>query len=320
MRTRYLSLLLAAMVACSSAPGAGRSGAAGGRATHKEIAPIGRSRSLRFQQLQTFCMDPKGRLLVADSAARLIRVLDGEGKLLATWKPGITPQAVHVADDGKAYAGGNGTIARLDKDGRAAKTVGVGASMVYGRRPQVASICSTKKDVFVSIRGKTGYEVHRLTRDLSDARRIITGLRGCCGQMDIKATDGVLYVAENGRHRVSRYDRNGKMLSSWGRRDRKSLEGFGSCCNPMNIFFGADGMLYTSEASVCRVKRYTPEGRFLGLVGKTGASGGCVHMAVAASKDGSRVYVADTSAKIIRVLAGAPQVKLAKRVADRKPR
>ena len=114
-----------------------------------------------------------------------------------------------------------------------------------------------------------------------------------------------------GAHRVVRYDRDGAVLSKWGSRDRTGLEGFGSCCNPMNIIFGPEGALYTSEAGVGRLKRYTPDGKFLGLVGHIDAprfsrAGGlaisCSNIELAVTKDQARVYVMDLKKGIIRVL------------------
>ena len=63
-----------------------------------------------------------------------------------------------------------------------------------------------------------GYDVWRLSDTFEDANKIVTGLRGCCGQMDVQANENGLYVAENGRHRVTHYDREGERLGGWGRR------------------------------------------------------------------------------------------------------
>jgi sugar lactone lactonase YvrE len=129
--------------------------------------------------------------------------------------------------------------------------------------------------------------------------------------LDIVAKDDVLYVAENSRYRVLRCDRQGKILSKWGNRDRKNIEGFGSCCNPMNLCFGPEGELYTAESGLGRIKRYTPDGKFLGLVGYVGVerfnrrgrlAASCSNITIALSKDTSRIYILDFKKNIIRVL------------------
>jgi sugar lactone lactonase YvrE len=111
--------------------------------------------------------------------------------------------------------------------------------------------------------------------------------------MDIQARDGKIYAAENARKRVICYDRDGKQLASWGKNERGGPEGFGSCCNPMNLRIGSDGNVYTSESNVGRIKRFTPEGKFLGLIGAAEIVPGCKHVAIGVNADASRVYLLD---------------------------
>ncbi|MHC4716447.1 MAG: NHL repeat-containing protein [Planctomycetota bacterium] len=301
------------------------------KATHKEVRVIGRTDETRFGRLATICLAADGKLLAADSSRRQIKVFSAEGKLLKTWKPPLAPSALHAAADGTVYVGGTGKLAKLDAAGKVLKTV----SHEEGGFPRskVSGLTLAGKDLFASFgRGwslRSTAVIVRFDADLGAAKTIATGLRGCCQRLDLVSRDGVLYVAENTRHRVVRYDREGKVLSKWGRRDRKKVDGFGSCCNPMNLCFGPGGVLYTAESGLGRIKRYTADGKFLGLVGyvelprsqRAGRlAASCSNIAVAVSRDGSRVYVQDYKGNVIRVLAGAPQVKLAKSATDRKPR
>jgi sugar lactone lactonase YvrE len=173
------------------------------------------------------------------------------------------------------------------------------------RKRAVTGIGVTGSDVFVACPATKGYgyDVWRMTADLKDPKKIVTGLRGCCGQMDIQAAAGKLYVAENSRFRVVCYDRDGKQLASWGKGDRKSVEGFGSCCNPMNVRVGPDGNVYTSESNVGRIKRYSPDGKLLGVVGTSTIVPGCKHVAIGMNKDLSRVYMLDITRTNIIVMA-----------------
>jgi hypothetical protein len=137
------------------------------------------------------------------------------------------------------------------------------------------------------------------------------GLRGCCQRCDIVFRDDVLYLAENSAHRVVRYDRDGNVLSKWGERRRGDLEGFGACCNPMNLCFDTEGTLYTSESGLGRVKRYATDGEFQGLVGYVDTSrfihgsslaASCSNIAIAVTRDTGRVYVMDYQNSQIRIL------------------
>ena len=98
---------------------------------------------------------------------------------------------------------------------------------------------------------------------LENAEQIVTGLRGCCGQMDVQAGPNGVYVAENSRDRVCRYDREGEMLTHWGKSARKGLVGFGSCCNPMNVCFGPKGTVLTAESTTGHIKQFDAEARQL---------------------------------------------------------
>lgn len=173
------------------------------------------------------------------------------------------------------------------------------------RKRKVSAIAVTKTDLFVACPAAKGYgyDIWRLDLELASPRKIVTGLRGCCGQMDIQAAGGKVYAAENARKRVVAYDREGKQLAAWGNGDRKAADGFGSCCNPMNIRFGPGGEVYTAEASVGSIKRFSPDGKFLGIVGKTTIVPGCKHVAIGMSPDASRVYMLDITRRHIVVMA-----------------
>lgn len=313
MRDRFLKMVLGVFMALSAAGAAAEDVGASG-ATHKEIESIGLTDETRFDKLSTLCMNGDGNLLACDLGKRVVKVIRPEGTLVTEWPLPVAPHWIHSSADGTVYIGGNGRLAKLDATGKVLKTV----AAEEGNFPnaKVSGLATTEKDVFVSF--GSGWSLRaratlvRFDRDFGGATVIAKGLRGCCQRLDLITKGEVLYVAENTRHRVVMYDRTGKVLGTWGQRDRKGLEGFGSCCNPMNLCFGTDGSLYTSESGLGRIKRYTPEGKFLELVGYVGVArftraGGlaasCANMAFAVGRDASRVYVLDVKKGIIRVLA-----------------
>ncbi len=183
------------------------------------------------------------------------------------------------------------------------------------RKRAVTGMAATERDVFVACAATkgSGFDVWRTDHDFGNPEKIVTGLRGCCGQMDIQACNGELWVAENGRAQVVRYDRDGKQLAAWGKKDRKDVVGFGSCCNPMNIRLGPDGVVYTSESNLGRIKRFSPDGEFLGLVGTVKIVPGCKHVPIGINTDGSRIYMLDITRSPIVVMASkepAAEVKV----------
>ncbi|MHB8862597.1 MAG: hypothetical protein ACYC6N_09345 [Pirellulaceae bacterium] len=117
---------------------------------------------------------------------------------------------------------------------------------------QVHRVAATDQDLFIVTQqmGGYGYAIWRMTRDFTEAKQIVDGLAGCCGQMDIQVHHGLLFVAENAQHRVGQYDRDGNQVTTFGGASRADiLKGFGSCCNPMNTCFMPDGDLLTSESN-----------------------------------------------------------------------
>lgn len=301
-------------VALGLAVGTGASAQSADAPTHEEVDPIGLDDDEPFQNLVTFCMTEDEHLLACDTGARAVRKLAPEGGTLAQWKLDFAPHAVHACDDGTVYVAGQGLVAKLDRTGRVQARATAAELGFPAGKP--SGITATDEDVFLcvgfgwSLRSKSS--VVRLDRDLRTAKTILQDLRGCCQRLDIVAKDGALYIAENARYRVLKCDRDGTLLAKWGRQDRVNIEGFGSCCNPMNLCFGPKGELYTAESGLGRIKRYTPHGEFLGLVGHVGVdrfnragrlAASCSNISIAITKDGSRVYVLDFKDNLIRVLA-----------------
>ncbi len=122
----------------------------------------------------------------------------------------------------------------------------------------MSGIAVSDQDVFVAFGSgwSTGSKskLYRFDTQLQNPVLLAEGLRGCCQRCDIIARDGVLYLAENSAHRVVSYNRDGEVLDKWGERSRTDLEGFGACCNPMNVCFDAEGVLYTSGSGLGRIK------------------------------------------------------------------
>ncbi len=282
-------------------------------ATHQEKECIGTTKETQFGALSSFCLNSDGNLLCCDAKASQIKVITPVGKVLDTWKMPFAVWRIRRADDGSVYVGGTGVLARLDSKGKIIKKVASDGSNFP--KAKVSGIAVTNDYVFASLGSgwslRSKAVIVRFDRNLGKPKTIAQDLRGCCQRLDLAAKDDAVYVAENARFRVVRYDAEGKVLSSWGEKSRTSVEGFGACCNPMNIIFGPGGELYTAESGLGRVKRYSPDGKFLGLVGQIGVlrftragrtASSCSNITVAVTKDAKRVFVQDVSRNIIRVL------------------
>lgn len=172
----------------------------------------------------------------------------------------------------------------------------------------VNSVTATNEDVFLAcgVMNGYGYAVWRMTSNFDEPKQIVNGLSGCCGQMDIHCHGEELYVAENSRHRVVCYNREGKQVRTFGNRAGQSGGQFGGCCNPMNLCFDSDGSVLTAESEGI-VRKFTEKGDALGPVGGCKISGGCKNVAIGVSPDGEKVYFCDLPGSRIIVMARNPE-------------
>lgn len=245
-----------------------------------------------------------------------LKVVSPEGKVLATWPmpDGLMPKMIFGSPDGVVYVAGGGKLAQFTEDGKLVRMIDTDA--VCGQKATASGICADATHVYLALgmgnSTRATEDFYRFNRDLSAPKMIVERQYGCCSHIDLRVIGGELLIAENSRHRVNVFDLEGKPKSTWGQRDRTSLAGFTACCNPCNIDFGPGGVLYTAESGVGRVKKYSPDGKFLGLVGYVDttkfdngsqlAATSC-YIPMEVNADASRIYVMDVRAAIIRVLA-----------------
>jgi hypothetical protein len=167
-------------------------------------------------------------------------------------------------------------------------------------------IAAADQELFVICSGPGySYNAWRLTPNLEEESLVVKGLRGCCGQMDCQAQGGDLWIAMNTQHKVCRYDREGSLISSFGKRDREAADGFGGCCEPKNMRFGQDGYVYCAESGppVC-VKRFTMDGEFQNVVCLPVYETGCVRVSLDLA--GEEVFLMSPNEHAIYVFAPKP--------------
>lgn len=169
---------------------------------------------------------------------------------------------------------------------------------------RVASISSDGKGVYVATYAIEGYTfcVWRLDPDLGNGEVVVKDLRGCCGQMDVQVCESGIFVAENSRHRVARFNADGSLNTAWGKQDRTGAEGFTSCCNPMNVCFSQVGDVFTAESDTGRIKRFSADGEFKDFIGSVKLVPGCKNVSIAVSPKTDRVYMLDITRNHIIVM------------------
>jgi hypothetical protein len=270
----------------------------------------------------------------AASDAASLRVYSPAGKLLKTLPLEIKPAVVCVAGDGSIFVAGDGRLLKVDAEGKvlasaaspvasvpveitpameeilkqqagntAEKLKNTKASLDR-RRGEVTGLAATEQDVFMAVPtpNEFTYRVYRFDHALQNPKLVVEKLRGCCGQMDIQARDGKLWIPHNGRHTVEIRDRDGKELSKFGNAGKVKAEDFGGCCEPKNMRVLANGEVLVAESGppLC-IKRFSASGKFLGVVALVDEKSECVRVTVEMSPDGSSFYLLDTQRDAIRV-------------------
>ncbi len=172
---------------------------------------------------------------------------------------------------------------------------------------QIHRVAVTAEHVFLVTNQDVGhgFAIWRCTTDLAEPVRIVEGLAGCCGQMDVQAVEGGLAIAENSRHQVRLVDFDGEPIREFGETSMADItKGFGGCCNPMNTCLDGDGCLLTSESNGL-VKRYSLDGEFKEVVGVADVQAGCKNSSIGMSADGGRLYYLDVHKGTVVVLEKA---------------
>ena len=210
------------------------------------------------------------------------------------------------------------SIKMMERDQTEEQSIDSIVQQITSRMRIINSIAVSDRDVFVVCGEDTGYgySVWRTDHDFGSAKRVMKGLAGCCGQMDVQVLGDDLLVAENCNHSFARFDRDAKKIGEWGGRMNglgDNPKCFGGCCNPMNVRCGPNGDIFTAESEGI-VKRFSGKGDFVALVAKRPLSGGCKNVAVAASPDGKYVYCCDKPGSRINIFEEKP-----KAIAQAKP-
>jgi len=117
---------------------------------------------------------------------------------------------------------------------------------------------------------------------------------------DVAAGEDTVWVSNPGRRRIEAYGLDGSLKGHWGQPSTQ-IDGFCGKSNPSHFARLPDGRFVTSETGMRRVKIYSPNGRFLGMVAPDGAFGrGEAGPPVAVDREG-QVFVLDPTAREVSV-------------------
>jgi hypothetical protein len=205
------------------------------------------------------------QILVAGD--RSICVFDKTGQRLQAFATGDSPRCLAVDTDGKIYVGLKDHVEVYQKSGER-----MAVWPAPAERSILTAIAVGENDAFVADAGS------RLVWHYNLAGRLIKSIGKKNEEKNIPGfivpspyfdlalgSDGLLWVANPGRHRLEAYTFGGDFEIGWGE-VALGIEGFCGCCNPVNFALMEDVRFVTCEKGLTRVKVYSPKGKFEGVV------------------------------------------------------
>jgi hypothetical protein len=200
---------------------------------------------------------------------RGIRIFDPRGSLLREMTVEGEPACLAVAPRGLLYVGYRTRVDVYRTDGtRTARWE------ITEGTPFITALAAAEDGVFVANAGKPNPVVlfyrpdGTLLRRLGekDADRSIPGLLVPSPYLDVAmGADGLVRIANPGRHLIEVYTLEGGLEFSWGK-PGSAIDRFAGCCNPTHFAVFADGGVVTAEKGLLRVKAYDAQGAFQSVV------------------------------------------------------
>ena len=217
-----------------------------------------------FIEARNVTIDHSGVLYVAGDQA--IKIFDSRGRIRETIELTLSPFCL-VPTETQFYIGIKDRIVITNKKGEVVNTW-----PSLGDTAWITSMMLADEHIFIADAGQRVvwcYDLHGgFVRRIGDKNlaRDIPGFIIPGPYFDLAmAPDGLLRVANPGRHQIEAYTIKGDREFAWGRFGNR-IEDFTACCNPVSFAILKDGNIITCEKGVARVKVYDTFGKLKGFV------------------------------------------------------
>lgn len=217
-----------------------------------------------FTESRCLTVDESGVLYAAGD--RAIRVFDSRGRIKDSVNLNVSPFCLAVTNK-HFYIGTKDRIVITDRKGKVQDSW-----KSLGKNAWITSITLADEYVYMADAGQRivwCYDLEgKFIRRIGDKNpdKNIPGFKVPGPYFDLAmAPDGLLRIANPGRHQVEAYTVKGDREFAWGRFGNRP-EDFTACCNPVSFAILPDGDLITCEKGIARVKVYDTFGKLKGFV------------------------------------------------------
>jgi hypothetical protein len=230
-----------------------------------------------------------------------VRVLDAGGRGPRGWKAPANALCLGVAPDGRVAVGSPGRVDLYD--GKGARIGGFAAG-TRERPAEVTALRFVRDEILVA--DAAAKIIRRY--DLRGAQRGLIGDKNKTGgfmlpngslDFDVDAT-GVVHATDTGRHQVTSWTLDGRMVGSFGKFGMARPEDFVGCCNPVNVALAPGGGIVTAEKVIARIKVFDKDRSLMAVIGPEHFDPMCRHIHVAVDSTG-QVVAADPERRTIAV-------------------
>lgn len=241
----------------------------------------------------------QGRILVADTKARVVHLFDPAKRRYKTVHPPesdpfLSPIALALDAQDNVYVSDSmrSRIFVFNSDGKFLRTIGaLGKNESIFKRSTGIAIDTQRGRLYVV--DTVAMDIVVLSLDGKVLQRV--GHRGAdIGEFNYPtqvavAPDGSIWVADSLNFRVQHFGPDGTPLNAFGRLG----DGLGEFDKAKGIALDRRGNVYVVDGMRDRVQVFSPEGRLLFYFGNTGAAPGEFFLPTGITVDDKKVYVAD---------------------------
>ncbi|MGE5358663.1 MAG: hypothetical protein ACM3NQ_06555 [Bacteroidales bacterium] len=231
-----------------------------------------------------------------------VRVLEPGGRFAHSWKAPAKASCLGVAPDGRVVVGSPGRVDLYDAKG--ATRIGGFAAGTREKPAEVTALRFVRDEILVA--DAAAKIIRRY--DLRGAELGVIGDRNKTGgfmlpngslDFDVDAA-GVVHATDTGRHQVTSWTLDGKMVGSFGKFGMTRPEDFVGCCNPVNVAVAPGGDIVTAEKMIARVKVFDRDRALVAVIGPEHFDPMCRHIHVAVDSTG-QIVAADPERRTIAV-------------------